>query len=73
MPGGFLITNADAHPNLFGFKCVCSIICGKEGPGMPGGFLITYADAHPNLFGFKCVCSITCFNRSEERVWGMKL
>ena len=25
LPGGFLITYADAHPKLFGFRCVCSI------------------------------------------------
>ena len=47
-----------------GSNPICSITCGKEGPGLPGGFLITYADAHPNLFGFRCVCSIIC-NASE--------
>ena len=30
LPGGCLSTYADAHPDLFGFRCVCSTICGKE-------------------------------------------
>ena len=32
--GGFLITYADAYPNLFGFKCVCSIKCNASEGGI---------------------------------------